>query len=189
VHLLLLPRKKDYQRAHPLKLLSTNTSLLATIRSRIPHLKALAASELRRQFGHLSAADAPYQFALEDLMSSPDPPSLENLPADMPKGRDYLSEIKVGVHTHPSMNHLHIHIFSRDMHSAHLKHRKHYNSFTTSFLVELEEFPLEEGSARFSPGDWPGWEMKCWRCGEGFGNKFARLKEHVEGEFGEWVKE
>ena len=37
-----------------------------------------------------------------------------------------------------------------------------------------------------------GWlesELKCWRCGKGFGNKFARLKEHLEEEFLEWRAE
>lgn len=70
-----------------------------------------------------------------------------------------------------------------------MKHKKHYLSFTTSFLVGLDEFPLEEGSERFKPGDWPNWEMKCWRCGKGFGNKFKKLKGHLEEEFEAWKKE
>jgi len=87
------------------------------------------------------------------------------------------------------MNHLHIHVFSRDMHSPWLKHTKHYLSFNSSFLVQLDEFPLEEGSARFRPGEWSKWDMKCWRCGESFGQRFKRLKEHLEGEFEEWKRE
>jgi aprataxin len=31
--------------------------------------------------------------------------------------------------------------------------------------------------------------MKCWRCGMNFGNRFARLKEHLEAEFEEWKRE
>jgi aprataxin len=121
-------------------------------------------------------------------MSSPDSPTPEQRAA-LPLGRDWLSEIQVGVHTHPSMNHLHIHIFSRDMYSPCLKHKKHYLSFNSSFLVRLDEFPLEMGSPRFHPGDWPSWDMTCWRCGMNFKNRFARLKEHLDDEFEEWKKE
>lgn len=188
VHLLLLARNPDYQFTHPLHLLSSNPEFLAAVRARIPHLKALAASELRRLYGHLSASDAPYHTALDTLMSSSDPPSLSALPDDMPPGRDWSTEIIAGVHTHPSMSHLHVHIFSRDMKSPCLKHRKHYNSFTTSFLVQLDEFPLDEGSKRFHPGDWPSWEMKCWRCGKGF-EKFKALREHLGVEVEEWKRE
>jgi aprataxin len=31
--------------------------------------------------------------------------------------------------------------------------------------------------------------MKCWRCEENFGNKFARLKVHLDDEFEAWKKE
>lgn len=125
-------------------------------------------------------------------MSSPDPPpppTPEERAARLPHGRDWLADIVAGVHTHPSMNHLHVHVFSRDMQSPWMKHKKHYLSFTSTFLVRVEEFPLEEGSERFHPGDWPGWDMKCWRCGQNFNNKFATLKAHLEVEFEEWKKE
>ncbi|KAJ4362362.1 aprataxin-like protein [Neocucurbitaria cava] len=191
VHLLLLPRKPEYYTQHPLSLLSTNPHFLSELHKRVARLKQLAASELRRQYGHLSASDAPYQQALEALMSSADlpPPTPEECAARLPPGRDWLADIVAGVHTHPSMNHLHVHVFSRDMQSPWMKHKKHYLSFNSTFLVRLEEFPLEEGSERFHPGDWPGWDMKCWRCGQNFKNKFAALKAHLEEEFEEWKKE
>jgi aprataxin len=121
-------------------------------------------------------------------MSSASPPKPEQIAA-LPPGRDYALDIVTGVHTHPSMNHLHIHVFSRDMHSPCMKHKKHYLSFNTSFLVQLDEFPLEKGSERFSPGDWPSWNMQCWKCGRGFENKFKKLKEHLDEEFEAWVRE
>jgi aprataxin len=152
-------------------------------------IKDLAASELRRQYGHVSASDKPYQDALEAVMSSPDHPPLKEQAGLLPPGRDWAKEIVVGVHTHPSMNHLHIHIFSREMQSPCVKHKKHYLSFKTTFLVQLDEFPLEEDSDRFHPGDWPSWDMKCWRCGKNFKNKFAALQTHLEEEFEEWKKE
>ncbi|OAL46628.1 HIT-like protein [Pyrenochaeta sp. DS3sAY3a] len=186
VHLLLIPRKPTYYNEHPLHLLSTNADLLSDIRTRVARIKTLAADELRRKYGHLSASDAPYQSALETLMSSASPPSPHSRAALLPPGRDYAADIVAGVHTHPSMNHMHVHIFSRDMHSPCLKHKKHYLSFNSSFLLRLDELPLAEGSERFHPGKWPNWDMKCWRCGRDFGNKFTALKEHLEREFEEW---
>lgn len=189
VHLLLLCRDPALYFEHPLELLSTSPTFLTKVKSRVEQLKTLAAAELRRQYGLGSASDEPYQRALEELMSSPDPPSQDEREGLLPQGRDWSKEIIAGVHTHPSMNHFHIHVLSRDMHSPCMKHKKHYLSFTTSFLVGLEDFPLEEGSVRFHPGAWPSWDMRCWRCGKNFGNKFAQLKEHLEGEFEQWIKE
>ncbi|KAH6642317.1 HIT-like domain-containing protein [Boeremia exigua] len=189
VHLLLIPRKPEYHYQHPLHFLSSNPTFLAEVRKRVERLKLLAASELRRKYGHHSASDAPYQAALEDLMSQLDPPQASERDALLPPGRDWLSEIRAGAHTHPSMNHMHVHIMSREMHSPCLKHKKHYLSFHSSFFVEVDEFPLAEGSARFHPGKWPNWDMKCWRCEENFQNKFAKLKGHLEEEFEAWKKE
>jgi aprataxin len=188
VHLLLIPRKPKYYDQHPLHAFSEDAAFLAQVRERVQHVKTLAASELRRQIGDISASDAPYQTALEDLMSSPSPPTPEQ-EAALPPGRDWSSDIVTGVHTHPSMSHLHVHIFSRDMHSTCMKHKKHYLSFNSSFLVQMDEFPLAKGSDRFAPGDWPKWDMKCWRCGENFTNKFAKLKPHLEEEFEAWKTE
>ncbi|KAF1941490.1 HIT-like protein [Clathrospora elynae] len=190
VHLLLIPRSPAYYNQHPLHVLSTDPAFLAEVRKRAARLKLLAASELRRQYGHLSASDAPYQSALEAMMSSPEPPPPPSeRSALLPPGRDWAADIVVGVHTHPSMNHLHMHIFSREMHSPWLKHKKHYLSFNTGFLVQLDEFPLEKGSERFHPGSWPNWDMKCWRCGKNFKNKFAAFKAHLVDEFEGWKKE
>ncbi|KAF2851550.1 HIT-like protein [Plenodomus tracheiphilus IPT5] len=189
VHLLLIPRKIEYHKAHPLHILSTDANFRLEVEKRVARLKKLAALELRRQYGHLSVSDTPYQAALEELMSSPIPPPSTTETVALPAGRHWLSDIVTGVHTHPSMSHLHIHIFSRDMHSPCLKHKKHYLSFNSSFLVRLDEFPLRKGSERFHPGDWPNWDMKCWRCGKNFKNKFAALKVHLDEEFETWAKE
>lgn len=185
---MLIPRDPKVYFQHPLALLSTSPAFLEKVRARAARVKALAASELRRLYPS-SASDAPYQSALEAHMSSSDPPSPSELASLLPPGRDWEKDIVVGVHTHPSMNHLHIHVISRDMHSPWLKHKKHYLSFNSSFMVRLDEFPLEIGSPRFKPGDWPKWDMQCWRCGRNFANKFAELKRHLEGEFEEWKKE
>jgi aprataxin len=191
VHMLLMPRSPELYGQHPLKALSRDPEFLAEVKKRVEPLKELVASELRRQHGQSSKQDQPYQTALEDLMSSSDPPPPEQRAALLPPGRDWLREVKVGVHTHPSMTHLHVHILSRDMHSPWMKHKKHYLSFNSSFLVDIEDFPLDEDKDedRFHPGDWPTWDMVCWRCGKNFKNKFKALKDHLETEFEAWKKE
>jgi aprataxin len=189
VHLLLIPRKQEYYTQHPLHLLSGNPAFLAEVKTRVTRLKHLAAAELRRKYGRDSASDAPYQTALSSLMEQSDPPPPEERLALLLPGRDWASEIKVGVHTHPSMNHMHIHVLSVDMQSPCLKHKKHYLSFNSSFFVGVDEFPLEQGSERYKPGDWPTWDMRCWRCGESYQNKFAKLKTHLGEEFEAWRRE
>jgi aprataxin len=187
VHLLVMPRDERVTRQHPLEALSTNPELLAKAKARVERVKRIAASELRRLYGHVSESDKPYQEGLEKLMSSSsDPPPPEERDKLLPPGRDWSKDIISGVHTHPSMNHLHIHVLSRDMHSLCMKKKKHYLSFNTSFLVGLDEFPLEEGSERFHPGDWPSWDLVCWRCGKNFKNQFAKLQRHLDDEFELW---
>lgn len=122
--------------------------------------------------------------------TTPVPASPAERDALLPPGRDWLAEIQVGVHTHPSMNHMHVHVLSREMMSPWVKHKKHYLSMHSRFWVDIEEFPLEEGGqGRLKLGDWPTWDMVCWRCGQNFGNRFAKLKRHLEDEFEVWKKE
>lgn len=42
----------------------------------------------------------------------------------------------------------------------------------------------EESGEVYLKGD-----MRCWRCGRNFGNKFKALKEHLEKEKEEWLAE
>jgi aprataxin len=180
VHLLLLPRDPAKYLQHPFVAFA-DPAFLASVRQEADRLRALAASELRRRFGSASAADAPYLAALE---ADPPPPTL-------PAGRDWAAEVMVGVHAHPSMNHLHVHVISRDRHSDKLRHRKHYNSFSTPFFVPLADFPLADDDVRRHPGR-EGYlkrDFECWRCGRDFGNHFSRLKEHLEDEFEAWKRE
>lgn len=46
---------------------------------------------------------------------------------------------KYGFHVNPSMNRLHLHVISKDHDSSYLRHRKHYNSFTTPFFVPVDK--------------------------------------------------
>ncbi|KAF2190132.1 HIT-like protein [Zopfia rhizophila CBS 207.26] len=194
VHLLLLPRNPKIYDLHPLRALTDDPEFLAAVREQVAKLKPLIANELRRLYGQHSESDKPYQSALEDLMSSPNAPTTQaERDKLLPPGRDWKKEVVAGVHAHPSMSHLHIHILSKDMYSACLKHKKHYNSFKTSFFVPIDDFPLgQEGEdKRWHPGrnGWPNWDMICWRCGRNFSNKFVQLKAHLEEEFERWKRE
>ncbi|KAL1956430.1 hypothetical protein VTO42DRAFT_7316 [Malbranchea cinnamomea] len=179
VHFLLLPRDPQKFFLHPFEALE-NTQFLAKVREETVKLRKIAASELRRSFGRFSMAEQVRQEAMEA-----DPP-----PDELPQGRNWEDEVRVGIHARPSMNHLHIHVISVDRHSPCLKHRKHYNSFATSFFVPIEDFPLAPDDIRRHP-EREGYlqrDLICWRCGKNFGNKFTMLKEHLEEEFEEWKR-
>jgi aprataxin len=60
--------------------------------------------------------------------------------SNLPKPTDCTSlSFKYGFHSIQSMNPLHMHIISEDFHSDCLKTKKHWNSFNTSYFVELNE--------------------------------------------------
>lgn len=150
-------------------------------------LKRLVASELKRKFGAFSKLEKRREEVLganEDKILAGKEEEVE----EVPKGRDWSQDVMAGVHAGPSMNHLHIHILSKDFVSERMRHRKHYNSFHTPFFVDLDDFPLKEGDPRRHPGreGYLAQELRCWRCGKRFGNGFKQLKAHLEEEFEEW---
>ena len=182
VHLLLLPRSPEINSKHPFDALA-DPDFLASAKAEASKWRGFVASELRRQFGSQSATESTRRAAMEE-----DPPPDA---ASLPPGRDWAQEVRSGIHAHPSMNHLHIHVISQDMHSQRMKHRKHYNSFKTPFFIDLDDFPIAVDDVRRHPGK-EGYlqsDLKCWRCGKNFGNAFARLKEHLVEEFEEWKKQ
>lgn len=181
LHLLLLPRDASKRDLHPHEAFD-DPVFLAMIRAEVAASLKLAVSELSRLIGPFSASNK----ARITAMDSDDPPDT------LPPGRDFSQDLRVGIHAHPSMNHLHIHIISRDMHSDRLKHRKHYNSFNTDFFIPLDDFPLARDDPRRSVSYQNGnlkEDFKCWRCGKMFGNKFTLLKDHLEREFDAWKRE
>jgi aprataxin len=181
VHLLLLPRHPDKRDLHPHEAF-TDSQFLAVVRRDIDVAVKLAASELSRLIGQYSESNKARLAAME----SDHPPDV------LPAGRDYLKDIRVGIHAHPSMSHLHIHIISQDMHSDRLKHQKHYNSFNTDFFIPFKDLPLAEDDARRSVRYQNAnlkQEFKCWRCGKMFANKFKQLKDHLDAEYEEWQRE
>lgn len=180
IHILLLPRAPSKTLLHPFDALA-DPVFLASVQEKVRELRVLVAKELRRLYGASSAQEKARWEALEAWPA----------PTSLPPGRDWEKEVISGVHASPSMNHLHVHVLSRDRVSECMRHRKHYNSFNTPFLVDVEDFPLEKGDRRWRPGR-EGWleeGLRCWRCGAEFGNRFAQLKRHLEGEFEEWKRE
>jgi aprataxin len=212
VHTLLLPRSPRHSLLRPFEALK-DEEFLAKVKIEVEKLKVLAAGELQRRLGMFSRADAAREAVLngetevaddveqgkgEEVVATKDGEVKDKEKSDthrkepkLPSGRDWAAEIKCGVHAVPSMGHLHIHVFSRDMHSPAMKHRKHYNSFNTPFLVDVADFPLESDDLRRSSKE-EGFmrrDLVCWRCGENFGNRFKELKEHLEKEFDKWKRE
>ena len=185
IHLLLLPRRPDKQLLHPFEALQ-DPDFLASIQQEVKKLRLLVAKELQRRFGKYSTKEQERENAMEKALNGTE----ELDEATLPPGRDWTKDVISGVHTHPSMSHLHIHALSRDGHSECMRHRKHYNSFATDFLVDVEKFPLTAVDAkRRRKAGFLNDDLVCWRCGRNFGNKFVKLKHHLEGEFEEWKAE
>ncbi|KAK4235615.1 HIT-like domain-containing protein [Achaetomium macrosporum] len=181
IHLLLLPRSPAHYLLHPHTAFA-DPAFLAVIREEAAEAAKLAAAELARQIGSFSATNRARNEAMD-----------RGVPYDeLPPGRDYSKEIRVGIHAHPSMAHLHVHVISRDMRSERLKHRKHYNSFNTPFFVPLADYPLAEDDVRRETGYQNAnlaRDLVCWRCGKEFGNRFTALKSHLAEEFEAWRAE
>ncbi|RDW78611.1 DNA 5'-adenosine monophosphate hydrolase [Aspergillus mulundensis] len=179
LHLLLLPRDPEKTLVHPVQAFD-DAKFLEKVKKEVNKVRTLAASELRRKYGKYSVRDRERIEALDVE------PPVETLPA----GRDWEQDIMCGIHAHPSMNHLHVHIISVDRYSDRLKHRKHYNSFSTPFFIDINDFPLALDDPRRDP-DRQGYLRRnfiCWRCHRDFGNQFAALKKHLEEEFDEWKR-
>jgi aprataxin len=178
VHLLLLPRDSSKWSLNPRDAFD-DEAFLAMVRKEADAAVRLAASELFRLISpHSASCEARLRAMEED-----DPPQ------ELPPARDFSQDLKVGIHAHPSMSHLHVHIVSQDMHSDRLKHQKHYNSFNTGFFIPLKDFPLAKDDPRRQTS-YQNANLKadytCWRCAKKFGNKFTQLKAHLEEEFKAW---
>ncbi|ODM19563.1 hypothetical protein SI65_04548 [Aspergillus cristatus] len=180
LHLLLLPRDLSKTRLHPFDAFD-DPEFLDKVRMEVKKIRALVAAELRRMYGKESAQEKRRYDALDA-----DPP-----PDELPSGRDWEKEIMCGIHSGPSMNHLHIHVMSVDRYSERMKSKKHYNSFSTPFFVDIADFPLPKNDPRrhFRKLGYLQSDYICWRCGRNFGNKFAELKGHLEKEFNEWKRQ
>jgi len=183
VHTLLLPRSEKHNLLHPFDAFE-DPIFLASVRTQVTKLTALVAKELQRKYGPVSKQDSAREAVLNGEVELAEG-------EEIPQGRNWEKEVMVGIHAHPSMNHLHIHVLSRDRFSTCLKHRKHYNSFNTGFFVSMDDFPLgADDERRLTSGrNYMEEDMVCWRCGKNFQNKFSNLKDHLAEEFEEWKRE
>jgi aprataxin len=180
IHLLLLPRSPAHYNQHPRDAFE-DSDFLTMIKEEAASAVLLAAAELRRLLSSHSASSIAHDNAIDAGVAE------DQLPPD----RDFSRDLRVGIHADPSMQQLHVHIISSDMHSDRLKHRKHYNSFNTSFFIPLSEFPLPTHDRRWESHDQNNnlkGDLVCWRCDKTFGNRFMELKKHLDLEFGEWRK-
>lgn len=178
VHTLVLLRSPR-NTLHPFQAFE-DAKFLAETKEEVEKAKVVVANELRRLYGKFSKSEKPRLEAME----SDDPPD------ELPPGRDWSKDVVSGVHAGPSMNHLHVHVMSRDMVSECLKKTGHYQSFTTPFLVHLDEFPLAEDDVRRNKdrGGYLHDALHCWRCGKEFG-RLSILKSHLQDEFEQWKRE
>ena len=156
IHLLILPRDPIKRKEHPLDAFQDREFLDKCKKE---------ASKWR-----LFAADQ-----LKDKICGSQQPVPHNWELD----------IMVGIHSQPSMDDLHIHVISRDLYSDFLWEKTNYTSFTTSFFVRLEEFPLNEEEEAGRVSALKNRDMSCSRCSETF-RTFKKLKSHLKLEFTKW---
>lgn len=177
VHLLILPRDPKMSILRGQEAFD-DLQFLEECRAEEVKVRKMVAEELRRRFGKYSKMES----ARIAAMDADDPP------VELPPGRDWTKEVISGTHANPSMNHLHIHVLSRDMGGEYMKKSNHYLSFTTDFLIGLDSYPLSADDHRRTYHHFPE-DMHCWRCGKNFHRKMSQLKDHLAEEFEEWKRE
>ena len=112
----------------------------------------------------------------------------EELGEKLKKGEADSIEFKLGFHALPSMALLHMHVISSDFDSPCLKHKRHWNSFTTSYfrpanviLAELDDtghIAIDEVYYKNCLKK----KLECHICHEKM-ESMPKLKEHVKSHF------
>ncbi|RIA92543.1 HIT-like domain-containing protein [Glomus cerebriforme] len=93
---------------------------------------------------------------------------------------------RMGFHAVPGLRQLHMHVISQDFISPSLKHKKHWNSFTTEFFKDAEEIEkiLEErGEIKFNKEYYENLlksPLKCHLCDTKSIKFIPDLKKHLE---------
>lgn len=101
--------------------------------------------------------------------------------------KGYSKDVKIqsGIHSVPSMNHVHVHVMTTDLSSPRLKNRTHLNSFKTDFFVPFKTV----ADLKVSNLDaWMATQEKLIKAdivvdGENYGNKFAKAKRRLDEDF------
>lgn len=93
-------------------------------------------------------------------------------------------EFRHGYHAAPSMSRLHMHVISQDFDSPCLKHKKHWNSFTTEFFIDASsviKMLEEKGKVEIDIGHYSEMlkrNLHCHQCRKPLSN-MPKLKEHI----------
>ena len=177
IHLLILPRDPHYSAMRGQEAFD-DPEFLAECREEEIKVRAIVAEELRRRYEKYSVSEQERLAAM----------SSDDLPDWLPPGRIWTRDVISGTHANPSMSHLHIHVLSKDLVGEFMRKRNHYQSFTTDFLIGMDQYPLPPEDHRRRYSHFPE-DMFCWRCGENFGNKMEKLREHLKFEFEEWKRD
>lgn len=184
LHFLLISRHPRLGRVHPAIALC-DPDFLADTRKAVAHAKGLIAGECRRRWDEYNT-----------------------------KKRNWEDELQAGIHMSPSCSNLHIHIFTPDRIGDRLTKRIYYKTFSTPFMVSLDEFPLPSvtpqmiedmatlaangKNARLPPDAVSlglcrnyylaeDTDMVCWRCNKAFDkDSFEELRSHLGEEFELW---
>eukprot|EP00118_Oscarella_pearsei_P026602 m.310154 g.310154 ORF g.310154 m.310154 type:complete len:215 (+) comp49858_c0_seq1:21-665(+) len=91
---------------------------------------------------------------------------------------------RIGYHAVPSMRRLHLHVVSQDFDSPCLKHKKHWNSFTSDFFmdsIDVIDVLKREGRVKIDQSYYEGLlkgPLKCHRCGLALAT-MPSLKDHI----------
>ncbi|KAJ3369268.1 hypothetical protein GGF31_005368 [Allomyces arbusculus] len=94
-------------------------------------------------------------------------------------------EFRVGIHTVPSMRHLHVHVISQDFISDRLKTKQHWNSFTSEFFVPWERVRATLAAGQRVKMDKAAAEtllkrpLACHKCSKA-ARTMPELKKHLE---------
>ena len=93
-------------------------------------------------------------------------------------------QFRYGYHAVPSMARLHMHVISQDFDSPCLKHKKHWNSFTTDFFMDADRIVKmlrEEGKIVIDVDHYNSQlkkELQCHHCHRTLTN-MPKLKDHI----------
>ncbi|XP_044045148.1 aprataxin isoform X2 [Siniperca chuatsi] len=94
---------------------------------------------------------------------------------------------RTGYHAIPSMSHVHLHVISQDFDSPCLKHKKHWNSFTTDYFIESHDvIQMLETNGRVTVKEGTSEMLKlplrCHMCRKELPT-IPALKEHLKSHF------
>lgn len=183
-HYLVIPRSAKITHKHPYDVFDRDPGLYETIFQYVEKAKDMIMQKVHENNDLASSSMSPTEYRTNFL--------------------------RAGVHAAPSLANLHIHVISQDFHSPRLKHKKHYNSFTTLFFVLYDDlephiysspqsygYASDSDASEESEHDSPQLirdqhqlnkiiaesPMLCSYCRADFGKGFSRLKLHLEMEY------